>query len=303
MQRSFLKSSFWALNSVLLFAAAVIIAGILFFSWEFIEGPKLIFSGEKIGQGGTLVVRLDGVWRAPLEARFGTKPVSFFRHWLSYFAIIGIDAKSKPEKISFYVKLVSGEELNRELAVLLHPVKKTQLVIPQKMVNQGIGAATLIKSITSGDKPALDSIFKIFTPEIGFSGFFIKPLKEWIDVGNFGTLRQSSGGSVRHFGVDLEADLGDPVFSINDGTVQFVEELPDYGKTVIIDHGMGIFSGYLHLSEIKTTIGAKVKRGEIIGLVGSTGYSLAPHLHFTIKINGASVDPKEFLDTVNEFIK
>ncbi|MFH1392985.1 MAG: M23 family metallopeptidase [Patescibacteria group bacterium] len=263
----------------------------------------MIFSNTKIAQGGTLVVRLDGVWRTPAEARLGSKPVSFFRHWLSYFAIIGIDTKSKPEKTSFYVKLASGEELNHELVILLHPVKKTQLVIPQKMVKQGINAATLINNIIFNDKPALDSIFKIFTPKIGFNNPFIMPLSKWVDVGSFGTLRQSASGSVRHFGVDLEADLGDPVFSINDGTVQFVEELPDYGKTIVIDHGLGIFSGYLHLSEIKTIVNAKVKRGEIIGLVGSTGYSLAPHLHFTVKINGASVDPKEFLDTVNEFIK
>ena len=287
----------------MLFAAGIAIAVLLFFAWEFIEGPKLIFSGEKIEQGDTLVVRLDGVWRAPAEARLDSKPVSLFRHWLSYFAIIGIDAKSKPEEISFHIKLASGEELTRELTILSRPVEKRKLVIPQEMTEQGIDAVTLIKNIVSGDKPTLDSVFKIFTPEISFSGSFIEPLNEWIDVGNFGTLRQSPSGSVRHFGVDLKANLGDPVFSINDGVVQFVEELPNYGKTVIIDHGLGIFSGYLHLSEIKTVVNAKVKKGKIIGLVGSTGYSLAPHLHFTIKVNEASIDPRKFLDTVNEFIK
>ncbi len=285
------------------FVASIIAAISLFFLWKFIEGPRLIFSSEEIEQGDTLVIRLDGVWRAPVEARFDSKPVSFFCQWLSYFAIIGIDAKAKTGKIPFYVKLASGEELARELMILPRSIKETKLIIPQKMIKQGISIATLIKNITSGDKPTLDSVFKIFTPEIGFSKCFIEPLNEWIDVGNFGTLRQSPNGSVRHFGVDLKADLGDPVLSINNGVVRLVEELPNYGKTVIIDHGLGIFSGYLHLSEIKTVVNSKVKRGEIIGLVGSTGYSLAPHLHFTVKINGASVDPKKFLDTVNGFIK
>lgn len=285
------------------FVASIVIAVSLFFPWGFIEGPKLIFSSAKIVQGGTLVIRLDGVWRVPAEAKIGSKPVSFFRHGLSYFAIIGIDAKAKPEKIPFYVKLASGEKLTRELTILQGPVKETKLVIPKKMTNKNIGAAVLINNIISGDKPALDSIFKIFTPEIGFSESFVKPLNKWIDVGNFGALRQSANGSVRHFGVDLKANLGDPVFSINDGTVRLVVELPDYGKTIIIDHGLGIFSGYLHLSEIKTAVNAKVKKGDIIGLVGLTGYSLAPHLHFTVKVNGASIDPKKFLDTVNEFIK
>lgn len=287
----------------LFFAASIVIAASLFFVWKFVEGPKLIFSSEKVEQGDTLVVRLNGVWRTPVEARLSSKPISFFRRWLNYFAIIGIDAKSKPEKISFYAKLASGEELTRELMILPRPVKKTKLVIPQKMAKQGINAEILINNIVSGDKPVLDSIFKIFTPKVSFDRSFMEPLNKWIDVGNFGTLRQSSSGSVYHFGVDLEANLGDPVFSINDGTVRFVEELPDFGKTVIIDHGMGIFSGYLHLSEIKTTVNTKVKKGEIIGLIGSTGYSLTPHLHFTVKIDGDSIDPRKFLDTVNKFIK
>ena len=285
------------------FATSIAITALLFFVWPFIEGPELVFSGESVEQGGALIVRLDGVWHVPLEARFGTKQVYFFRRWLNYFAIIGIDAKSKPEKISFFVKLASGEELTRELIISSRSVNKTKLTIPQKMINQGIGAAALIKNITSGDKPTLDSTFKIVTPQIGFNKSFMEPLNEWIDVGNFGNLRQSPDGSIIHLGVDLNANLGDPVFSINDGIVQFVDELPNYGKTVVIDHGLGIFSGYLHLSEIKTVVNSKVEKGEIIGLVGSTGYSLAPHLHFTVKINGASVDPRKFLDTVNKFIK
>ena len=289
--------------AIFFFIVLIAVATPSFFFWQFIRGPELTFSGEKIEQGDTLVARLDGIWRAPMEARFSSKPVSFFRHWLSYFAIIGIDAKAKTGKAPFYVKLASGEKLTGELMVLSRSVKETKLAIPQKMIKQGVGVAALIKNITSKDKSTLDSTFKVFTPKIGFSKSFTEPLIEWIDVGNFGNLRQSAEGSIIHLGVDLDANLGNPVFSVNDGVVQFVDELPNYGKTFIINHGLGIFSGYLHLSEIKAVINSKVKRGEIIGLVGSTGYSLAPHLHFTIKINSASVDPRKFLDTVNKFVK
>jgi murein DD-endopeptidase MepM/ murein hydrolase activator NlpD len=105
-------------------------------------------------------------------------------------------------------------------------------------------------------------------------------------------------------GVDLEAKEGDPVFSINDGVVRFSKELPNYGKTIIIDHGLGIFSLYLHLKEFKVSEGEKVKKGEIIALSGNTGYSISPHLHFSVKINGKSVDPLRFIDTVEkEMIK
>ncbi|TSD01862.1 MAG: peptidase M23, partial [Parcubacteria group bacterium Athens0714_26] len=73
-----------------------------------------------------------------------------------------------------------------------------------------------------------------------------------------------------------------------------------YGKTLIIDHGLGIFSLYLHLDEFKVLNGKGVKRGELVGLSGNTGYSISPHLHFSIKANGASVDPLKFIETTKK---
>ena len=92
--------------------------------------------------------------------------------------------------------------------------------------------------------------------------------------------------------------------SVNDGVVRFSGELENFGKTVVIDHGAGIFSAYLHLSETLVGAGQPVKKGKIIGRVGSSGeYSIEPHLHFSIKIRGSSVDPRRFLDTANRFLQ
>ncbi|MFH1990431.1 MAG: hypothetical protein ABIJ19_01070, partial [Patescibacteria group bacterium] len=92
----------------------------------------MVFSGESVEQGGALIVRLDGVWHVPLEARFGTKQVYFFRRWLNYFAIIGIDSKEKIGKKSFFIRLASEKELTHELEILPRSVNKTKLTIPQK---------------------------------------------------------------------------------------------------------------------------------------------------------------------------
>ena len=105
-------------------------------------------------------------------------------------------------------------------------------------------------------------------------------------------------------GVDLEADIGTPIYAINGGIVRLSQELTNYGKTIVIDHGSGIFSLYLHIDEFKISEGKEVKRGDIIALSGNTGYSIAPHLHFGVKINGASVDPLRFIETIEkEMIK
>jgi len=121
-------------------------------------------------------------------------------------------------------------------------------------------------------------------------------------VGAFGNIRKNGEIRLQHLGVDLEAEEGDYVYSINSGKVCFAREMTNYGKTIVIDHGLGIFSIYLHLSEFEAETGQQVLKGEVIGLVGSTGYSLAPHLHLSLKVKGSSVDPLKFIEATQEEI-
>ena len=69
-----------------------------------------------------------------------------------------------------------------------------------------------------------------------------------------------------------------------------------YGGTVIVNHGLGVQSLYMHLSRISATAGTTVKRGQLIGYSGETGYAVGPHLHLSIKVNGVSIDPKAFFN-------
>ncbi|MGH2349374.1 MAG: M23 family metallopeptidase [bacterium] len=104
---------------------------------------------------------------------------------------------------------------------------------------------------------------------------------------------QRRQGQIRgfHRGVDLAAAAGTPVAAANDGIVRLAETLPLSGKAVLLDHGMGIVTSYLHQSAILVRPGQRVRRGEIIGRVGSTGLSTGPHLHWGLRINGVHVDP------------
>jgi len=100
-------------------------------------------------------------------------------------------------------------------------------------------------------------------------------------------------GQVRgfHSGVDLAVPMDTPVQAANDGIVRLAEELPLSGIAVMIDHGFGVVSSYLHLSATRVTVGQRVHKGEIIANVGQTGLSLGPHLHWGIRVNGVHVDP------------
>ncbi len=94
----------------------------------------------------------------------------------------------------------------------------------------------------------------------------------------------------QHLGYDFRAPVGTPIPSANKGKVVLAQDLFFPGNTVIIDHGLGIFTMYGHLSKINAQVGMMVKKGEIIGLAGATGRVTGPHLHWGVKVHGSWVD-------------
>jgi len=99
-----------------------------------------------------------------------------------------------------------------------------------------------------------------------------------------------------HSGVDFALGPGTPVVALADGTVVIAEDLFFTGKAVFIDHGNGLVGMYFHLSEIKVQAGQDVKKGETLGLVGSTGRVTGPHLHLGVRWHDARIDPQPLLD-------
>ncbi|WP_426446340.1 peptidoglycan DD-metalloendopeptidase family protein [Paenibacillus sp. S-38] len=97
-----------------------------------------------------------------------------------------------------------------------------------------------------------------------------------------------------HLAVDLAAPEGTPVKAANDGVVALADSLYLTGNSIYLDHGMGLFSQYAHLSKLQVKAGDRVRKGEIIGLVGTTGFSTGPHLHFAFWAHNVQVDPNLF---------
>jgi hypothetical protein len=94
-----------------------------------------------------------------------------------------------------------------------------------------------------------------------------------------------------HSGVDIKAAEGAEVYASNGGNVVLAKELFFTGKTVIVDHGLGLYTVYAHLSQIDVKMGDAVERARVLGRVGATGRVTGPHLHWAVKIAGARVDP------------
>ena len=107
----------------------------------------------------------------------------------------------------------------------------------------------------------------------------------------YGAIRQYDTGPGRHTGVDLDGEGGELVLASAGGRVVLGEPLQVRGGTVILDHGLGVYSTYCHLSELEVSVGDVVSRGQAIGYLGSTGLSTGPHVCFRVKQDGTYVDP------------
>lgn len=100
-----------------------------------------------------------------------------------------------------------------------------------------------------------------------------------------------SSGSEWHEGIDIPADFGSPVYASGAGTVEFAAWNGGYGRYVRINHGNGYKTAYGHMSGLATASGQQVAKGQIIGFVGSSGYSTGPHVHFEVISEGQTIDP------------
>ena len=99
----------------------------------------------------------------------------------------------------------------------------------------------------------------------------------------------------RHSGVDLAAPTGTPIYATADGIVERADRFSSYGLYVSIDHGADLETRYAHMSRIAVSAGERVRKGDVIGFVGSTGRSTGPHLHYEVRVDGKAVNPIPYM--------
>lgn len=128
-----------------------------------------------------------------------------------------------------------------------------------------------------------------------FQRFLGKPMARFGDRRTY-MYQNKAVDQQTHLGEDLASLVHSPVVAGNNGVVVLAEPVGIYGQTVVLDHGLGVFSGYSHLSQIDVKVGDKVAKGAVLGKTGTTGLAGGDHLHFDIALQGAFVDPLEWWD-------
>lgn len=268
---------------------------------EELSSPQVYLSSNRLEQGDTLLVKIaTEIDVDEVSGEFESREINFFKSATTkdWIGIVGIDARKEPGNYDLVINLPNSIQFKKELNIIEREFPVTELLVTKELEERGFTPSKIVENVVNKENLILREVLSIYTPKAYFNKAFINPLKEIKVVGAFGNIRKSGGLGIQHLGVDLEADIGTPVYAINNGIVRFSEDLNTYGKTLIIDHGFGIFSLYLHLNKFNVLPGKEIERGEVIGFSGNTGYSIAPHLHFSLKVNGASIDPLRFIKTI-----
>jgi murein DD-endopeptidase MepM/ murein hydrolase activator NlpD len=218
--------------------------------------------------------------------------------------LLGVDLEKAPGQYELKVtgQTASGEKISCRAMVT---VRKGQYATEKLQVEKQFVEpdAEQIKRANE-ERQKLRDIFDRVTPERLWDGKFRIPLDGVTTGTNFGKRRILNGvpGSP-HGGTDLRAVTGTPVYAAQRGKVVLAEELFFAGNAVVVDHGLGIYTFYGHLSEIGVKVGDAVETGAVLGKVGATGRVTGPHLHWGLTVEKARVNPLllvELLDNASE---
>ncbi len=250
-------------------------------------------------QGEPARITLDGISDiSNIESlALDGKPLAVFADEGKVAALVGIDFHKKPGSYPIVLTLKDGRKIEEEFEIGQRVVATEEFDIPEQLGGNTPQAEHELTSTLSRDAAILNSVTTIIGPERLWSGEFRLPLDGSLTVTDtYGYKRQTGSVSLSHQGTDFRAAEGTSVYAMNSGKVVLAQSLRNFGNTVIIDHGLGIMTMYMHLSEIGVEAGDNVGKGDPVAKSGNTGYSLGPHLHLSVRIGGFSIDPMKFLE-------
>jgi len=265
-----------------------LIAILFFFSIDASAKAVLVqIAPKKIRQGDVFLIKVRNVETSQVpSALLSDDELSFSSCGEGCYVAIGaVEITSKPGPRLLKLK-VGKRKKNLWLYVKKVKFPVLKLTLPEDRV---ILSPEDLERTKSEDK-RLAELFHTASDRL-WDGGFVEPLNNEISTA-FGTRRIMNGKWVSiHKGVDIKGKEGQEIKASNNGKVLLAAGLFFGGNTVILDHGQGIFTIYMHLAEIKVNPGDLISKGEVIGLVGSSGRSTGPHLHFGARVMNAPVNP------------
>jgi murein DD-endopeptidase MepM/ murein hydrolase activator NlpD len=244
-------------------------------------------------QGQALELRVpDEPELVAVSVEWQARRVPFAHRGDTWLTVIGVDLELTPGD---YVAQISREYEGRPSTESLEEISVVDKEFPTTELTVAPGYVELSpenQQRAARDSAEIERIYATLTPEVYWTGPFDVPIAGATGGRNFGHRRVFNGQPrAPHSGADLRAATGTEVRSANRGRVVLAKELFFSGNAVFVDHGLGVYTVYLHLSDILVEPGMIVEKGQLLGLAGATGRVTGPHLHWGVRVLAARVDP------------
>jgi murein DD-endopeptidase MepM/ murein hydrolase activator NlpD len=218
----------------------------------------------------------------------GNRTIRLFPSGGKAEGLLPVEVNQTPGLQNIEILDASGSVMQKRSVTIEHVPFPTQNIVISRSKKQ-------LKP-SPGEMKAIAALRDLVTPSRLWVEPFARPTDD-CQNSPFGVRRLHNGEVTGnyHRGLDQRSRRGTPVRAISAGVVQIARMWNLHGGTVGIDHGQGMASFYLHLSQFNTTKGAHVRGGDVIGYVGATGFATGPHLHWQITINGVAVNPHQWV--------
>jgi murein DD-endopeptidase MepM/ murein hydrolase activator NlpD len=260
---------------------------------------RLNLYGEAMEQGGVAVFDLTpSSGGQEISVAFAGGEAFVFESDKGAWGIVAAGLGTAPGSYDLAIE-VGAERVSYAVEVVAHDYGTQRITVDKDKVE--LSAETLKR--VAAEKALITAIWASGSPEPFWSAPFVMPLDGTV-TGVFGTKRIFNGSPRNpHGGVDIAAPEGKEVGAANRGRVAFVGNFFFNGKFVVIDHGLGVFTMYAHLSGVNIALGELVERGAVIGAVGSTGRATGPHLHFSVKLGRLNVSPERLFEATERLMQ
>jgi murein DD-endopeptidase MepM/ murein hydrolase activator NlpD len=220
---------------------------------------------------------------------------SFDAQQKTWFALAGASLETKPGAypLQLHAETLAGQPISYERSIRVQRQRYPRVVL--KVPGRYTAPSPDEQRQIEEDKKTKEDIFQTLSPEREWEGSFAAPVKAEIsDV--FGVQRVFNGTvQSTHQGLDFRVPGGTPVAAVNRGKVLLARPLFFEGNCVVIDHGQGLLTLYLHMSKFSVKEGDEVEKGQQIGLSGGTGRATGPHLHLAVRWQGVYLNPQTLL--------
>jgi len=264
------------------------------------EVNRLDLTPLPLVQGKTTLLRVSAGADVSLSGSLAGYDLNFFRDEAGdYVALQGIHAMQKPGFYPVSLSLVLPDGSQFDFSQQVYLTEGDYVFDPTLYVDP----ATINPEVTRPEDAEWNALAAPVTPEKLWSGQFLSPVApEFSDCfpSRFGNRRSynDSPYDFFHTGLDFCGAVGNSIFAPADGAVVFAGPLSVRGNATMINHGWGVYTAYMHQSEILVQVGDRVSAGQLIGLVGATGRVTGAHLHWEVWVGGVQVDPLDWLQTV-----